>query len=140
MKTYKITYGTSRGRDTYGYYIVTITNLDTGKRYIANGGGYDMLGAALGDMLSAEYQNSLMKLRGRSNYTYDGKTRKPNKKGLYGLTYCTKKSKYAGMMTIDGACGQSSVEKIAKAAGINMSLVWDRGVPGLGKYVSVVIE
>lgn len=46
--TVLFTYGVSRGRDTYGYNIVTLAS-NTGKRFRAMGGGYDMHGQVLGD-------------------------------------------------------------------------------------------
>ena len=42
------TYGVSRGRDTYGYDMVTLSS-NTGKRFRAMGGGYDMHGQVLGE-------------------------------------------------------------------------------------------
>ena len=38
--TVLFTYGTSRGRDTYGYNIVTLTSSAQGKKFRAMGGGY----------------------------------------------------------------------------------------------------
>ena len=38
----------SRGRDTYGYNMVTLSS-NTGKRFRAMGGGYDMNGQVLGE-------------------------------------------------------------------------------------------
>ena len=46
--TVLFTYGVSRGRDTYGYNMVTLSS-NTGKRFRAMGGGYDMHGQVLGD-------------------------------------------------------------------------------------------
>ena len=42
------TYGVSRGRDTYGYNMVTLSS-NTGKRFRAMGGGYDMHGQVMGE-------------------------------------------------------------------------------------------
>ena len=38
----------SRGRDTYGYNMVTLSS-DTGKRFRVMGGGYDMHGQVMGE-------------------------------------------------------------------------------------------
>lgn len=36
-------YGTSRGRDTYGYNLVTATSTHTGRKYRCSGAGYDVV-------------------------------------------------------------------------------------------------
>ena len=46
--TILISYGVSRGRDTYGYHIVTLTAMG-GKKFRCMGGGYDMHGQVLGE-------------------------------------------------------------------------------------------
>ena len=46
--TVLFTYGVSRGRDTYGYNMVTLSS-NTGKRFRAMGGGYDMHGQVMGE-------------------------------------------------------------------------------------------
>ena len=47
--TILFSYGTSRGRDTYGYNIVTLTSSAQGKKFRCMGGGYDMHGQVLGE-------------------------------------------------------------------------------------------
>ena len=47
--TILFTYGVSRGRDTYGYNIVTLTSSAQGKKFRCMGGGYDMHGQVLGE-------------------------------------------------------------------------------------------
>ena len=47
--TVLFTYGVSRGRDTYGYNIVTLTSSAQGKKFRCMGGGYDMHGQVLGE-------------------------------------------------------------------------------------------
>ena len=46
--TVLFTYGVSRGRDTYGYNIVTLSS-NAGKKFRAMGGGYDMHGQVMGE-------------------------------------------------------------------------------------------
>ena len=46
--TILFSYGVSRGRDTYGYNIVTLSS-NAGKKFRAMGGGYDMHGQVLGE-------------------------------------------------------------------------------------------
>ena len=47
--TILFSYGVSRGRDTYGYNIVTLTSSAQGKKFRCMGGGYDMHGQVLGE-------------------------------------------------------------------------------------------
>ena len=42
-------YGVSRGRDTYGYHIVTLTSSAQGKKFRCMGGGYAMQRQVLGE-------------------------------------------------------------------------------------------
>jgi hypothetical protein len=52
-------YGTSRGRDTYGYNLVSL--YVDGKRVSRQcGGGYDMQGAALGQWITEQFQTELV--------------------------------------------------------------------------------
>ena len=46
--TILFSYGVSRARDTYGYNIVTLSS-NTGKKFRAMGGGYDMHGQVMGE-------------------------------------------------------------------------------------------
>ena len=48
IDTVIFTYGVSRGRDTYGYNMVTLSST-TGKKFRAMGGGYDMHGQVMGE-------------------------------------------------------------------------------------------
>jgi rubredoxin len=62
MRTIEIIWGTSRGRNTYGY--TTCTLRENGKRIAAcNGGGYDMRGTVLGNWLTYAYRDRLLALR-----------------------------------------------------------------------------
>jgi len=118
-----LSWGVSRGRDTYGYNIARLDSHNSGKRYRCSGGGYDMTGTVLGMYLESEHQDRLQLLKKISNngekpkiedcgYSVKGWTRRPD---LYGLTFDPK-----GKAHIDGACGINSVERIAEAIGLNI--------------------
>lgn len=58
----EIKWGTSRGRDTYGY--TTCGLYERGKKLAAcNGGGYDMRGTVFGIWLAAAYRDKLLLLK-----------------------------------------------------------------------------
>lgn len=133
-----IKYGTSRGRYTYGY--TTVSLYERGERKAAcNGGGYDMRGTVFAGWLTQTYQAQLMALgkKGRfATVTWDGKpeggyTRSPSKKNeLYGGTYYNKGTRgYDGKkdkppsVRLDGACGFTSMERIAEAIGLKVRLI-----------------
>ena len=117
-----VRWSTSRGRDTYGYNICSVTDQATSKRYSCNGGGYDMLGTSFGRWLTETYQNALHEIGDRAHVTYNESfvvTRRVD--GLYGMY------RYAdGRISLDGACGIESMLKIAKALGIGVHATWDR--------------
>lgn len=117
-----VRWSTSRGRDTYGYNICSVTDQATSKRYSCNGGGYDMLATSFGAWLTETYQNALREIGDRAHVTYNeifDATR--NDDGLYGMY------RYAdGRISLDGACGIESMLKIAKALGIGVHATWDR--------------
>ena len=119
-----VRWSTSRGRDTYGYNICSVTDQVTSKRYSCNGGGYDMLGTSFGEWLTETYQNALHEIGDRAYVTYYDQDTDPNRyndDGLYGMY------RYAdGRISLDGACGIESMLKIAKALGIGVHATWDR--------------
>jgi len=51
--------GTSRGRNTYGWPMVTLIVNSSGKCYRARGGGYDMYGTVIAEYLESAYQDRL---------------------------------------------------------------------------------
>lgn len=58
-----IRWGTSRGRDSYGYTTCSLRN-QRGERVAAcNGGGYDMRGTVLGDWLARTFPNELRAIK-----------------------------------------------------------------------------
>lgn len=58
-----IKWGTSRGRDTYGYTTCTLRNKRGDKVAGCNGGGYDMRGTVIGNWVAATFPNELLALK-----------------------------------------------------------------------------
>jgi hypothetical protein len=124
----RLSWATSRARDTYGYNICRLDDNATGKRYRCSGGGYDMEGTVLGDWLEDVYQDRLQLLKTHGpngapvlidcGYSMPGYLKRGD---LYGLTFNPK-----GTVSIAGACGIESVIKVAEACGINITSDWNR--------------
>jgi len=103
----------SRGRNSYGYNICTLL-VDGVKKGQCNGGGYDMKGTSLAYWLTNDFQPQLLELfspeiLAKENYS----------KRFYGV-HISEKSK---SVYLDGACGFSSIERIANAIGVK--LIWN---------------
>lgn len=116
--TLHVTFGTSRGRDTYGYTVVTLREFGKVKAR-CNGGGYDMRGTVFADWLQAEYQDRLVTIKNRMEARYSKKGGYKNhkaKNSLYGGTW----NKDAGNVSLDGGCGFRSIQLIAEAIGLNV--------------------
>ncbi len=113
----------SRGRDTYGYNICSLY-VDGSKIASVNGGGYDMQGSVLGQYLAKEYQPRLMAIADRASHVStqgeDMQWQQERKDGLYGMTLIQPR-RLTAHVSLDGACGESSMVKIAKAAGIELT-------------------
>lgn len=130
--TLNISWAVSHGRDTYGYRICRLDApmLPTMRttRYRCNGGGYDMVGTVLGDWLTEQYQSRLLAVaREQYNYYLDGTglhcaVDNSSVSRLYGLTWYQQQGHHAEHASIDGACGESSVERIAAAIGMRWSV------------------
>lgn len=71
--TLHITFGTSRGAETYGYAVVTLRECGKVKARCL-GGGYDMRGTVFADWLQAEYQDRLRAIKSRMSYRYSKKS------------------------------------------------------------------
>lgn len=119
MTTLTERWTTSRAADTYGYNLTTLTDHDTGKRYRTCGGGYDMAGTVLGHWLADRYQAELVALVASRaaalvdcGYSVPGYRKLPD---LSGLTV-----RPDGRVELDGACGLSSMERIAEAIGLTV--------------------
>lgn len=116
--TLHVSFGTSRGRETYGYAVVTLRECGTIKAR-CNGGGYDMLGTVFGDWLQAEYQDRLMTIKSRMEARYSKKGGYKGHKAnnsLYGGTW----KQDAGAVVLDGGCGFQSMRYIAEAIGLKV--------------------
>lgn len=117
MKTLRFQWGVSRGRDTYGYNVCTLY-VDDKRVASTSGGGYDMRGAVLGEWMQKEFADQLKGFR--ANYgSGDDET------GLYGLWFNyrgTQVKEYLDGATfgLDGACGQSSMERILGKLGYQL--------------------
>ena len=125
----RLGYGTSRGRDTYGYNIVRLTDETAGTTFRCMGGGYDMIGTVLADWAEATHQDRLQKLAGQAHATFrpgEGyKSHGEDTAGrFYGMRADYDESGALVRVSIDGACGQSSVERILTAAGIKLTRTW----------------
>jgi len=103
----RLKWSTSRGRDTYGWNIVTLTDETTGKKYRANGGGYDMVGTVFASWLLDVARVELLAL--------------PADAKFYGL-----RRHAGGGLSLDGACGHGSMVKIARAIGADVTRTYDR--------------
>lgn len=127
-------YGTSRGRDTYGYRIVTLY-VDGKKAASCNGGGYDMFGTCLGNWMQKQFQTELLAMADRAHAIYwcnaDGSRaargneyREVRDGGLYGMAAITNvETGKVRVVSLDGACGDSSMRNILKALGFELSRV-----------------
>ena len=103
----RIKWSTSRGRDTYGWNVCTLTDETTGKRFRTTGGGYDMAGTVFGDWLEAEAQDALSAL--------------PDEELTYGA-----RRRADGTVSLDGACGINCMHRAAAAIGAELTRTHDR--------------
>ncbi len=120
----KFKYGTSKGRDTYGYTIVTL--YANGERVARTcGGGYDMRGTCLGSFIKKNYLERLKTLKGNTGSMDDGT-------GYYGLTFYKndgerlqnlKQFEEGASISLDGACGENEMVRIAEAIGLKLEQV-----------------
>jgi len=133
IKKAMIKWSISRAADTYGYNVVTLTDSETGKKYKASGGGYDMTGTVFADWMEDLFQDKLKTLASRavsSVFYAEGVYVSRNyndAKGddLYGMTAVYHDGKLHKVI-IDGACGLDTVISICKAAGLDVEKCYDR--------------
>ena len=109
----------SRGRDTYGYNICTLKDYKGEKIASTCGGGYDMKGTVLGEMINKYFTHELKKLStkdfyGLSHYNPNAKTSK--RRFLKRATSNTK-------TYVDGGCGFDSMRRILEKIGFKIQLV-----------------
>ncbi len=109
----------SKGVGTYGYNICSLL-VDGVKRGQCNGGGYDMQGSSFAQWIEVEFQTELQSLF--SNEIIETKANdlpfnhiKTDR--FHGVrVYKSKKGVY--QIGLNGACGFSSIERIAESIGI----------------------
>ena len=116
----QLTWSISKAKDTYGYNRLTALDLTTGKKYVAVGGGYDMTGTVIGELVSDKLQAHLMMLQPHATVSnINGYRNTTASDSFYGLTHDMRD----GTAYVDGACGLSAVEKIIKACGYRLKEV-----------------
>lgn len=127
-----LTWSVSRGRETYGYNIRTLTDDATGKRYRCMGGGYDMTGTVFAEWLQEVHQDRLKAIGGRAHGQYvpaEGGWQRgaDNADGLYGMAvYAYDGRLGVQRVSLDGGCGMESMVRIAEAAGLSVQRVYGR--------------
>lgn len=126
IKLLRFKWTVSKARDTYGYNICSLYAAGV-KVASCNGGGYDMQGTALAEYLAEQFQPQLLAIKDQaytvwkraSDKPEDGYDSKNNEDGLYGMSL--EKRPEGDKVELDGACGQTSIERIAEAAGIELT-------------------
>lgn len=118
---------TSRGKNTYGYNICTLWVDDT-KVGTCTGGGYDMKGTSFSQWLETKYQDRLLALFKSDiesindsdyiQYKNEKKVLRKECNSFYGAIIVREKDTFK--IVLDGACGFSSMDNIARAIGINL--------------------
>ncbi len=127
IQTLKFRWGTSRGRDTWGYTVCTLTDTHGNRLAQTIGGGYDMMGTCIGELINKYFGNELKKLV--ANFGSDD-----TPTGLYRLTHYNPKAKShkrrhlkrANEHTqsyVDGACGISSMRRILNKIGFELTYI-----------------
>ena len=127
FQTLTFNWTTSRARDSYGYNICTLRDFKRDKIASTCGGGYDMKGTVLGDMINKYFTHELKKLVANS-----GSLDTPS--GYYGLSHYNTKAKTskrrflkrASSNTktyVDGGCGFDSMRRILEKIGFKMQFV-----------------
>ncbi len=139
MRTHSVEFrwGTSRGRDTYGYNTCAC-RVDRQRLGLCNGGGYDMEGTALAEALVKLYKDRLLVLAKKNlcaavswREGEEWKTLRPEEKNgerLYGF-WCEldKRGGKPIKVSMDGACGLESVRRLGEAMGLQLRYVAGKG-------------
>ena len=127
FQTLTFNWTTSRARDSYGYNICTLKDYKGEKIASTCGGGYDMKGTVLGEMINKYFTHELKKLVANS-----GSMNTPS--GFYGLSHYNPKAKThkrrflkrATSQTqtyVDGGCGFDSMRGILEKIGFKLQFV-----------------
>lgn len=109
MVSFELRWNVSKGRDTYGYDICSLWQ-NGSKITSCSGGGYDMAGTCFAAWLKLQYADRLKKLYTPGFYGLQFVKKKKNGKYIY-----LKRYNEGCQIYLDGACGWSSMEKVAKA-------------------------
>ena len=115
------TYGTSRAENSYGYNLVTLKGVvGNESKYRECGGGYCMIGSAMGQFIKDQFGEALMELTGQCE-------------NFYGFSFRN------GKIQVDGACGENSMEKILKdLLGYEISYEYKRDRKGRPMYKTAI--
>ena len=125
----------SKAQDTYGYNICTVRNLDTAEKFKSMGGGYDLLGSSIGKFIESNFKSELLAIKDKAYYIFDGKLVCTSNDGsLYGFTLIIKNG--VESVSLDGACGISSMESILNAMGYTLERVYNLDRKGRYKEIS----
>ena len=127
LETLNFNWTTSRARDSYGWNICTLKGFKGDKIASTCGGGYDMKGTVLGEMINKYFTHELKKLIANS-----GSMDTP--RGFYGLSHYnpnakTSKRRFLKRATsktrtyVDGGCGFDSMRRILKKIGYKIKFV-----------------
>lgn len=137
-------HGISRGQDTFGYNLVTLTDSGTGKRFRTCGGGYDMVGTVFGQWLQDNHQDKLLTVAPDCDKAYDTVHKRYVHRStdqnvfdfglhceyLYGSTCQIDDKGQVLSVSLDGACGLECMIKIAKRIGLQVETVYKRDKKG----------
>lgn len=121
-KRVTVRYGTSRGRDTYGYTTCTLSVAGKGRRGHCSGGGYSLIGTVIGEWLERDFSEQLKML----NF---GKLRKIGYElcGIRFIDQNTGKSvnqwKDGCTISINGIVGDSCMKEILQCLGYCLEYV-----------------
>lgn len=127
LQTLTFNWTTSRARDSYGWNICTLKGFKGDKIASTCGGGYDMKGTVLGEMINKYFTYELKKLVANS-----GSMDTPS--GFYGLSHYnpnakTSKRRFLKRATsntrtyVDGGCGFDSMRRILEKIGYKIEFV-----------------
>ena len=115
------TYGTSRAANSYGYNLVTLKGVvGNESKYRECGGGYCMIGSAIGQFIQDQFGEALMELTDQCG-------------DFYGFFF------HNGKVKVDGACGENCMEKILKnLLGYEISYEYKRDRKGRPMYKTAI--
>lgn len=112
MKTFIASFGTSRGRDTYGYNTITLRDQSGAKIARECGGGYDMWNSLLCGAIAKLYQAKLQAAM-QGVPEVDGSHALKNHYCFYRLP--------DNRITVDGGGGESVTRKLKEILGIKIT-------------------